>query len=412
MIIRPKNLFFFFYDFIIASNIIGAVLIYMTGANVFLGLKDMCLILVFLIFPFLFKIKKRVINNSLVIFLLFLTPLFVFFIASDAGFLARFTAIRQLIVFWIIFCVAIYYTGTRTFNYEKVLIKIIKIGLFVVVIGYIERFTHLWSGFIGPFFLAKNISVFSSNGYPPVLIEPTFPINEFSGVTGFLRMTSTFLDPINLGHASVAWYCMTKMAENEGFLDRRKSNYYKFLFFTVIIMAFSKAAIIQFFIVSFFSAKYLSIFFKTIIAATLTLASLYLVSHTPGFLLHLNGLVNSFKSLTVFGHGLGEAGNIAQMYDSNNLLAVGDTFIGSILGQLGIVGLCYWLSPFVLISLYLKENKLILVLLWSQIALSSLSENTFNFLSIFNLAILCGINIGIFLGNDTNKLNYVRKRVL
>ena len=64
-------------------------------------------------------------------------------------------------------------------------------------------------------------------------------------------------------------------------------------------------------------------------------------------------------------------------------IAISDTFLGSILGQIGIVGFLIWISYFsryfldILFSRF-KPGSMIIV---SQILIAALSENTLNFTS-------------------------------
>ena len=90
-----------------------------------------------------------------------------------------------------------------------------------------------------------------------------------------------------------------------------------------------------------------------------------------------------------FGHGLGLVGNYAKMFATDltiyNTMHISDTFIGSVLGQLGIVGLCFWSSYFARYFIDLFRRILMpgSIIIISQLIISILSENTLNFTTFF-----------------------------
>jgi Ca2+/Na+ antiporter len=118
--------------------------------------------------------------------------------------------------------------------------------------------------------------------------------------------------------------------------------------------------------------------------------SLAFISTHTGFQSHSRGLFNSFESISAFGMGLGGAGNVSVMYAAIKS-GIGDSFVGALLGQVGFIGCVIW---FLILLYKLKESYLmsrtITLLLVTQLALGFLSENSFNFLSIFPAAFFCG----------------------
>lgn len=392
MSINRNSIFFSFYIFVLVANLIAAFGMFLGLAtpSILLGLKDIALFFMLVISPLVFLVSIRALVFSIIPLVYLFSFLIVYVPFSSAPMIGQITAIRQLVVFWMIFAIGFLYSSTAEFNLSVLLKRLVRIGVCIVIIGFFERFTHAWSVFIYPFFISKNIGVFQ-NGYPFVLIEPISFFNEFSDTTGFLRMSSTFLDPINLGHACVAWLIMCVFLEEH---DNRLKSYflYKCIFSAGVVLAFSKAAIIQYIIIVFLSSRLLPIYVKGIFVFFVVILGGVIMQSHEGFIIHLKGLMNSFTSITIFGHGLAEAGNVASMYSGFNVVDVGDTFVGSVLAQLGVVGLFLWSIPYFIISyIMLRYSVLLPATLLLQLVLSSLSENTFNFLSVLNLALLCGV---------------------
>jgi len=391
MSINREFIFFSFYIFVLVANLIAAVGIYLGIAppSILLGLKDIALFFMVIASPLVFLVPSGALVFPIVMLIYAFSILMLYVPFSNAPLIGQITAIRQFLVFWMIFAVGYFYGASTGVKHSSTFRLFVKIGVVIVVVGIFERFTHAWSVFISPFFVSKNIGVFQ-NGYPFVLIEPMSFFNEFSDTTGFLRMSSTFLDPINLGHACVAWYIMCLFLDDN---DGSENNYffYKCIFSLGVVLAFSKAALIQYMIIMFLSSKLLPIYVKSVLIIFVVIVGFVLMQSHEGFLIHLTGLFNSFTSATIFGYGLAEAGNVASMYSGVNVVNVGDTFIGSVLAQLGVAGLFLWSAPFFLISYFMLNKSFLLpIALLLQLVLSSLSENTFNFLSVFNLSLLCG----------------------
>ncbi len=82
-------------------------------------------------------------------------------------------------------------------------------------------------------------------------------------------------------------------------------------------------------------------------------------------------------------------GNYAKMFASDltiyHKMHISDTFIGSVLGQIGIVGLFFWASFFSRYSIDLIRQLIMpaSIIIVSQLMISVLSENTLNLTSFF-----------------------------
>lgn len=115
---------------------------------------------------------------------------------------------------------------------------------------------------------------------------------------------------------------------------------------------------------------------------------------------HLDGLVHNFQNIKVFGYGLAKSGNFALIYgDSSQNVLSGESFIGTMLGQIGIIGtMIYVIYNFFIVKSYIinryrdKEDNIIALILISGILLESfLSESAISFLGTGFYFVLAGI---------------------
>lgn len=274
---------------------------------------------------------------------------------------------------------------------------LIRCCLWVGIFGIVERFTHFWgtSGLIEDFFLNKKIGVLGS-GYPFIFIEPTqiMGFNEFPDDFGILRASSTLLDPINFGHVMVsAIVGFTYIIQRQpGVFRPWERRYIPWILFAALILSISKGALLQFAIlVILFPAllpiPYINFLFGLI---GLVAGSQYVATHA-GFSLHLSGVTNALDTASLNGLGLGHAGNYAAILGSGSIDTVasesdiGDSFFGTVFGQIGLIGSILWILPFIVFSVrpFAQRNFMPIALIWTQIAVAVMSENSFNFGSIF-----------------------------
>lgn len=118
-----------------------------------------------------------------------------------------------------------------------------------------------------------------------------------------------------------------------------------------------------------------------------------------GILLHIGGLNSAFENISFWGHGIGSAGNYSIMFSASNqsLLGISDTYIGALIGQIGIFGTFLWILLGFVIILSPKSERaskiLSLKLFFSIFGVSILSENTMNVTSFLLPAIIIGLSI-------------------
>jgi hypothetical protein len=271
----------------------------------------------------------------------------------------------------------------------------IKIGILVVLMGFIEVYYSVWHFIdITDYFKIKEIPVFDKTfkrfyNYPVFFTEPLFG--------GVKRMTSTLLDPINLGHSFAIIISLLVFDETLKYSKINK-RLLIILFSIGLILTFSKGALLQLILFLFIANNRISIIMKVIILVVFTMLLYYASNFHFGIRLHLHGIETALKNINLLGHGVGKVGNQAFMFGEQSI-EYGDTFFGSLLGQIGIIGYFLWILPFIIIINKLKFNVISKILI-SQLLLSLISENAFNFLSIFLVCIILGLEYRKALSNE------------
>lgn len=346
----------------------------------FLFVKDL-VILVILILAF--RLRRGL---SLFSFfsLVFFSYLCLSFFLSNATFLAKAASIRQMVIPFVLIYVG-YFLG-KGINQYLIERFVLKIGLVVLFLGFFEIGLSIWHYVdITKYFSVKNIPVYNIS-YHTLYYYPVFFIEPILG--GLKRMTSTILDPINLGH--IFSFLLTIIIFDKKLVnDSRRKYWLASLFSLGLLLTFSKGAILQFIITILFISPKVSRGIKALIIIIFSILLICVSEYHAGILKHLEGLESALKNINLFGHGLAKTGNQAYMFGEPTV-KIGDTFFGAIVGQIGIIGYILWFLPFYVIIKKLKIN-LISKILIAQILISLISENAFNLLSIFLVCVFLGI---------------------
>jgi len=318
----------------------------------------------------------------LTLFILFLFTL-TFFYDGFKGWMVY--NLRQLIVPILIVCFG-YYSNISLDSFYKLVKVYYKASIYILLIGIIFKEFDLWKVIdLSNYFNLKGIPV-DSRGLSYMFYEPAFSYTE--------RLASTILDPISLGHilAGAVIMCFYGIG-----IKGRKRWTYLFVLGIGLILTFSKGAILQVLLALFFFNKNLPIKVRFLFPA-LCIVLILSIINIEGILIHMIGLHNAIVHMNLFGHGLGLVGNYAKMFADDlttyEIFKISDTFIGSVLGQIGIIGLFIWLSFF---SKYFTQTiltKRTLVgatIIVSQLLVAALSENTLNFTSFIIPGIFGGM---------------------
>lgn len=312
-------------------------------------------------------------------------------IFSPAPNFVIFATIRQILIPFIFV-----WLGYTLINFSSQLDRLsmgVVLSAFILAIfGIFETLSLLWTSVdISAFYNAKNIPL-TSTGYPYFWIEPVQYYSNDLGDLGTPRMVSTFLDPINFGHFLALGFVLS-LQPNIAMTTALR------LLVSVILaislfLTFSKGAWLQVFLVLVVLSPNMPNLIRFILVALgSVLIGIYVTTH-QGFVLHFLGFVEVFNHFSLFGNGMGSFGNYSTMYglsvDATAKQLVGDSFWAALIGQLGVVGLGIWGASWLLISLRIGIFSVLGRLLISQIGVSILSENTFNFMSVICLCVLVG----------------------
>lgn len=299
-------------------------------------------------------------------------------ILSPASLFAKAASLRQMMMPFLLILLGYLFTHNQS-DVDR-LLNTVRIVLYIVLaFGFLEMAISIWKFVdIRTYYEMKGIFV-NKNGYPFIFIEP------IQG--GIRRMASTFLDPINLGHAlvfllAIRYYQRARWAEI-------------IVIFIGIALTISKGALLQLVLVFWVINKRKPMFDKLFVAATIVVLSVYLSFNHAGLSKHVAGFSNALSTFSLTGMGMAMAGNQAHMYSATYTDSIGDTFIGAIIGQVGIIGLLLWLLPFIHFMRFFKKYDILKRLLIAQVIVSILSENAFNLLSIVALCLVIGSQLAV-----------------
>lgn len=359
-----------------APLIIAFIAMISSNSLIFL-FKDLLFYFSFILLFFFPKKNIFVLDRLLILFHILL---FLFFIGGITFFLFDFHYwqvynIRQLLAPFLIISFPHIIKIPIKLNRELILF-ILRFVLFLIIIGVIFMFVDIWSIIdLSNYFSAKGIPTYS-NGMPAMFFEPSMNYAN--------RLVSTILDPISFGHIITA--CFISLFFIKSLIGNRKL--FLIIFLIGLLLTFSKGAIFQLIIALFLLNNRLNMIVR-ILVPFLTLVFGFFFINLAGIIIHFKGLYFSIININFFGHGLGLVGNYAKMFAEDlsvyKEIKISDTFIGSVLGQLGIIGLLAWLTFFYRHLIDLLRNRMLpgSIIIISQLIISVLSENTLNLTSFF-----------------------------
>lgn len=354
-----------------------------------LALKDVFIYLLVSLSFFIFYDKYKI-NKKVLIYFMFLFIVLIYaFLISGAPLFAKAASTRQIITPFILMFLGYQFTRSP-YDYRRLIRFIILLSFIIVGFGFFERFSHLWLILsLKEYFALKNIMLFPI-GYPVMFIEP-LSFNEFDGIKGLSRMVSTLLDPINLGHTLAA---IITVVYYERFIF--KGFFLRTLVLTIsfiaLLLTFSKGAYLELLFIFFIFNKDVNIILRLLSIVLIFVVGYYISLHHNGFIVHFLGFYNIFEYLSFFGNGLATFGNYAHMFatDTVEKTGVADSFWGSLIGQIGLIGFLIWYSIFHKIIENFPYNHYLTRILVAQFLFSALSENAFNLLSVFIPMFLIG----------------------
>lgn len=346
------------------------------------GIKDAVIYLAMLLL--LGRIRSRTGYILLTVTGIFTLLILVNYVSINPNYNAPINNLRQIIapVLVLFFFSSLSLSDGDVLDVERFLDYLV---LLICLFGFLELFFSIWDRVgLHNFFGLKGIPV-DESGMSYMLFEPILGYQK--------RLSSTFIDPISAGHFFAAYLIYRYYFRSKYVLPRAA-----WIFsFAALLFAFSKGAMLQLFLALTFLNSRINIFLR-LGALAIPVYAFYLLPFKKGVLIHLNGVYNAAANLSLFGHGLGSAGNYTKMFAKDmtlyNELGVSDTYLGSVITQIGLFGLLVWLALlFLCLNPRTNSFKVALTILASQVAVSLLSENTMNVTSFVLPAIVIAIAV-------------------
>lgn len=311
--------------------------------KIFVSLKELILLIIaFIAFKKINTIKFTIIDYTAI---LFLSVYSYGLLSSGFGF-QQLVSYREGAVL-----VALYFVGRLLYFFDIKTKEVILICYFIsvplIIFGFIERFV------IGSWFWEKWGAVnylttkFSSN-LTIIHVYDGIPSNWYTLINGtlFKRIVSTVGDAPSFSRY-LSFSVVSFLFFN--FLRKKDINFFIFAASVLcLILTLSRGGIIiclggliVFLLHSNFRYKYFTLFpiaavFLFIIAqqSIFDINSAVAVRHTTGL---LDGIKNSITNIG--GNGLGTSGQLALLYAENIDEKIGESYIGGLSYQLGIIGI-------------------------------------------------------------------------
>lgn len=344
-----------------------------------------------------------------------LPALFMIFICIPYFFIGEVSVYTKLICFRQIMTPIILIMYGRTFLLDKNELNdymkfVVKIGVFIVAFGIVEEFIVgdcLWTSLnIEKYMAMKGFSLWVYGNHLPGNFYSADLVSSY----GMLRrMVSIMAEPLLTGLYLAL--CIVVLLYQDIFKNLKCRIACLIVLTAGVILTLSKGAILTIVI-----AYVCKIWKKNKAVASICMligcvAIVYMIENNKLYTLsqHMNGLASSFVS--VAGSGLGTAGNYAKLYGkvrSN----VGESYLGALLVQTGVVGLVAFLNVFLFYSkkiIYRNKNAIaqsIVAYIIAVVLEALVAESTINYVGSGICFILFGILTTINLNNETD--NYFK----
>ena len=319
---------------------------------------------------------------------LFILLLLVEFIVSPAPVFSRILSIRQFMLPFICF-----FFGSSLRISEKetdsIMDFIIKASILIAIIGLIESFI------LPDFWLKVPMKQFQINKGTTFSFYCGVPLNFYTwDLYPFIgtvarRMVSIFGDPIITGHYLLLGFVFSDVRIKE----KWKKDIVKLFLLIASVMTLCKGAIIGFiiyYIYKLFKKFSYPDIKKLIIIGIIAIVPIYYIVYylvskyasMSSIMIHLNSLQKGLNNSGILGNGLGVAGAVTSVVSSNTDESItGDSYIGVLGAQMGIVGIILYLLIWIYVGiklLYLyKVNNDKLYLLASFLLITLLIESFF-----------------------------------
>ena len=381
----------FFVCFIFIQNITLMMFAerFTSTTNTLFSLGKEIMVYVFCLKNILFAKNRRRIYPQILISILMLGFIVVSFFMSDAEMYAKIVSVRQLFLPFVCFYFG-YYLNISETKKKRLFDLIVVLAIITAIVGLIEILILKDS-----FWVTLPIKRYQENKGTEFDMYKGVPLNfytwDFKDMTGNIirRLVSIFGDPLTTAHFLFLGFVLTS------FSNAKRKKLIKTILFVASILTFSKGVYVCYLL--YFLLKLLKkmtfkqfkiLFFVLVILAVVFFSTFTtLISRlapTSSIIIHINGFINGVFNSSLLGSGVGKAGVIVSIKTGIDRLT-GESYIGVISSQLGIIGLIIYVLfvVSVIFALYRSYSKsknqltfLAMVLLLGVFAESFFSESS------------------------------------
>lgn len=296
----------------------------------------------------LFVVKDRKAKCFIVIIAaLYILLNVVSFFRSDAEFMSKVISIRQLFLPFVCFFFG-YFLEIDEKKKKRLFDLIVVLSIITAIMGFFDFFIFkdtIWSKL--PF------DVYQANKGAEFDLYHGVPLNfytwDFTDVFGVVvrRLVSIQADPLTTAHFLFLGFVLTS------FSNLKHKKIIKWILFLAAMLTFSKGVYIGFLvyfvlmILKRLSYKQFRNLFIIAVVVAIALFSTAVsiiskVAPNSSIMIHIRGLLNGFVNTSLFGYGVGKAGVMVSIKTGIERLT-GESYIGIVLAQLGIVGFLLYL---------------------------------------------------------------------
>ena len=356
---KPNLIVYTLIILCIFQNILAIVIAQKFGGTLMQGLILIKELLTYsaLIIAFIFNIKKiKIISVDLFAFIFTVILSIYLIFPNDVSIFLKLVQFRQIITPIILYLLGRLLLINCT-KFNKLLKFTVNLSVVTVIFGFIECFflgDNFWTSLgIGSYLSYKGMDryAFGLNGLPGNFY--TFDYYSIIGIP-LRRMVSFIADPTLLGQFLVLPICILLFTK---IINGKKRILYIIILCLGLFLTLSKGGLFSLLIA--FTYKLLKSKYRVlgqillIITAFITYFILNNASMFSSLPAHISGLANNFKIAfyNPLGLGLGKSGNFSKLYSMQDDISSGESFIGVILGQLGVLTVIY-----ILFLVYLIKN--------------------------------------------------------
>lgn len=357
---------------------------------------------------FCFLSKQGKIRNKTMPLCIMAILVFPYFFIGEASLYTKLICFRQIMTPVILML----YGRTLSLKEEDYLLYfkfLIKIGIGIVFIGVIEEFVigdNFWRLLqIQNYIDMKGFSAWAWDGLPG-----NFYSADLYLVFGMLRrMVSIMADPLLTGHFLAI--CVVILLYRNVFINTLQNLIALCLLTLGVALTLSKGAVLVIGIAYAYKLWKKNKFWALPYVVISLIVLVFMIKNNTLYSIsqHTGGLISSTNS--ILGGGLGSAGNYSNLYGNANS-DISESYIGALLGQMGLFGVIIFLGMFLYYSRILlsyKKSKIrmsIFAYTLGVICEAFVSESSINFVGVGVVFILFGSLTNDFKANlPLNKLS-------